>query len=134
MNSIIPRIRLTTLHSVTPPPPPSGLRRGVGLILATFPLPFSLLYLSRPRDERYKSLRALNTSPPRNRFASLRGSYRIRTTPPMSVRYCPRGYGVSSSRLFKTSLKSAAWVHSYDSIAQQISSPETSLFPQQSNP
>ena len=53
---------------------------------------------------------------------------------PYGIAAIPRGYGVSSSRLFKTSLESAAWVHLYDPIAQQTSSPETSLFPQQSRP
>ena len=38
------------------------------------PPSFFLLYYSRPRDEGYTSLRALNTSPPRNHLASLRSS------------------------------------------------------------
>ena len=40
--------------------------KSTGTALGTLLL---LLYYSRPGDERYKSLRASNTSPPQNRFA-----------------------------------------------------------------
>ena len=47
---------------------------------------------------------------------------------PYGIAAIPRGYGVSSSRLFKKSLKSAVWVASYNPIAQQNLLPETSIF------